>query len=223
MAGLAGEDLAEAIRYDALLCRALAGSRAQVLCSYDARLDPDVLAAAERIHPIVLDAAGPRSSVSFAASEPAVPWPTQALSAPPASARALVFRHDQIGARRFAENEGRRAGLPPNRIADLLIAVGEIAGNTLRHTAGSGILTIWTADDELICQVADHGHIGDPLEGTIRPDPTVAASRRGLWLVHQVSDLVQTRTGPSGNVTRMHLRIPRQRDGLDVSMEASCS
>lgn len=233
--GKPGDELAEAIRYEALLRAALAGSPSQVLCCYDARLDPGLVAAAERAHPSMLDQAGGRTGESFAGSGAASSLPAQLLSAPPAHARAMVFRHDQVGARRFAEAQARQAGLPASRIADLVIAVGEVAGNTLRHTAGQGTLTIWATEDELICQVDDRGFISDPLVGTLRPDPSVADSRRGLWLVHQIADLVQTRTGPSGTIMRLHLRLsqnqprdrprilrlPRPRDSVGTDFDAT--
>jgi hypothetical protein len=53
--------------------------------------------------------------------------------------------------------------------------------------------------------------ITDRLAGTLRPDPSAPGTRRGLWLVHQVSDLVQVRSGPAGTTIRVHLRLPGRR------------
>ena len=242
--GRPDEDLAEAIGYEALLCSALAGSDADVLCAYDAGLSPAVLAAAERAHQFVLDdgrrpsdrrggppdsgppESGPPDSGQPDSGQPDGGPPDSGqpdsgrsggaasrgglagpLSAPPESASSLTFRSDQAAVRRFASDEGKKAGLPPSRVTDLVIAVAELAGNTFRHTDGPGTLRIWTTAVELICQVSDDGHIADLLTGTIRPDPAATGSQRGLWLVHQVGDLVQVRSGPSGTTVRVHLRL----------------
>ena len=208
------EDLAEAIGYEALICRALDGTGAHVLCSYDASMHPAVLVAAERAHEVVLDG-GWRPSAGYGTEQehgrgPDATAPDGGLAAllspPPAGASSLTFRGDQVAVRRFAADHGHMAGLPPGRVTDLVIAVGELAGNTLRHTDGAGTITIWTTPAELVCQVSDHGHIADPLTGTIRPDPAATGSQRGLWLVHQVGDLVQVRSGPAGTTVRVHLR-----------------
>jgi len=84
--------------------------------------------------------------------------------------------------------------------------VGELAANTIRHTDQGGVLSIWTAGNELVCQVQDSGHITDPLAGRHRP-PADAGGGHGLWLVHQVCDLVESRSGPGGTVVRMHVRL----------------
>jgi anti-sigma regulatory factor (Ser/Thr protein kinase) len=181
-------------------------SPVSVLCAYDGILDHEAVTAAERTHQTVL-----RGEQSYAGLSRELRLP-QSLSRPPESALKFTFRGDQAGVRRFAATQARRAGLPPNRVTDLVIAVGELAGNTLVHTSGPGTLTMWRTDSELLCQVSDTGWIDDPLVGTLRPEPTALTSRRGLWLVHQVADLVQTRTGPAGTTTRLHMRLEHQHD-----------
>jgi hypothetical protein len=57
----------------------------------------------------------------------------------------------------------------------------------------------------LICQVADTGHISDPLAGRHAPDLR-ADGGHGIWIVQQVCDLVELRTGPGGTVIRLHMR-----------------
>lgn len=129
------------------------------------------------------------------------------LSTPPAGAVTLTYRQDQRAVRRFAASRARLAGLSPDRATDLVIAVAELAANTLAHTSGPGTLTVWVADGELICQVQDSGEIIDPLAGRRRPDPTDPSRGRGLWVVRQVCDLVEMRTGPSGTTIRLHMRL----------------
>ena len=57
----------------------------------------------------------------------------------------------------------------------------------------------------MTCQVSDSGRIRDPLAGRVRPEPD-ARGGRGLWLVNQLCDLVQIRTGSSGTTVRVQAR-----------------
>jgi hypothetical protein len=71
----------------------------------------------------------------------------------------------------------------------------------------------WTAPGEVICQVSDQGQISDPLVGRRRPPD---ASGLGIWVVHQVCDLVELRTGRDGTEVRVHMRTgasPARADG----------
>jgi anti-sigma regulatory factor (Ser/Thr protein kinase) len=96
------------------------------------------------------------------------------------------------------------AGLAEPRIADLVLAVDELATNTLRYANGKGILRAWREDAALLCEVADGGHIADPLAGRELPPPDELGGR-GLWLVNQLCDLVQLRSGPGHSVVRVSM------------------
>ena len=95
----------------------------------------------------------------------------------------------------------------PTRSArdDFVLAVNEIAANSLRHGGGHGSYTVWHDDDVLYCEIRDAGEIADPLVGRIRP-PARQVSGRGVWIANQACDLVQVRTGPTGTVVRLHLK-----------------
>jgi anti-sigma regulatory factor (Ser/Thr protein kinase) len=108
--------------------------------------------------------------------------------------RALVFKH------------ATEAGLTETRANDLVLAVSEVAANTLRHTKSYGTLNIWHDQHEIICEVRDEGTITDPLAGRRLPDPG-ASGGHGLWLVHQVCDLVELRSDSTGTMVRMHMAI----------------
>ena len=129
------------------------------------------------------------------------------LSDPPAGAEVLRYRADLARVRSFAAAWAARAGLPPHRVGDLVIAVGELIANTLAHTNEPGQLTLWTTGSEVICQVHDIGEITDPPAGKPRPEPGDPGGGRGLWIVHQLCDLVEIRTGPAGTTTRVHLQL----------------
>lgn len=197
----------EAIRHEALINLAFAADPVRILCSYDrAQLDPAIIRSALRTHPVfVADGTAKRSD----AYDGSVIFPdewNQPLRRPPDGAAALGFRADLASVRAFASRQAASIGLAKDRIVDLVLAVGELAANTFRHTDAGGVLAIWSAENELVCQVADRGHIADPLAG--RRQPTAAAGGgHGLWLVHQVCDLVELRSAPGETVIRLHMRL----------------
>ena len=132
----------------------------------------------------------------------------RALPRPPARAEALGYRDDLRPVRGFVASKAKCAGLTPARIPDLVLATSELAANTLRHTGGGGTVQVWRTREEIICQVADTGQIADPLARYRAPSAELLGGH-GLWLVNQVCDLVQARTGPAGTTTRLHMRLHR--------------
>lgn len=109
--------------------------------------------------------------------------------------------------RQFTAMQARQAGLPPSRVDDLVIAVNELAFNTLAHTTGPGRLAIWSTPREVICQITDTGHITDPLAGT-RPRPSDAlGAHMGLWVVRQICDLAEIHTSPAGTIICLHMLL----------------
>lgn len=204
-------ELREATRHEALINLAFAGADAEILCPYDTgSLTPAVLADARRTHPLLLSDSGPGTSAEYAVpfrlpSSCSVPLP-----APPYTAMSYTYRTDLSQVRALVQKHAREAGLPDPRVSDLVLAVSEVAANTLRHTPSSGTLTIWHDRDEIVCEVHDEGVITDPLAGRRRPAPG-ALGGHGLWLVHQVCDLVELRSDNTGTTIRMHMLIrPRQ-------------
>lgn len=98
-----------------------------------------------------------------------------------------------------------QARLAAERAEELLLAVNEIATNSLTHTGRGGTLRIWQAHGALVCEVHDSGHIPDPLAGRHIPTPH-ALHGRGLWIVNQLCDLVEIRSDGDGTTVRMHVR-----------------
>ena len=86
-----------------------------------------------------------------------------------------------------------------------MLAVNEVATNSIRHGGGRGVLRIWHAAGALVCEVADSGRIADPLAGRQRP-VSGQSGGHGLWLCNQICDLVQVRTFATGSVVRLHTR-----------------
>lgn len=108
--------------------------------------------------------------------------------------------------RRTVLAHGAEAGLRAPRDEDLVLAVNELATNSVRHGGGRGTLRLWRERGSVVCEVRDRGGIRDPLAGRHRPDGS-STGGYGLWLANQVCDLVQVRTTPQGGVVRVHMRI----------------
>jgi anti-sigma regulatory factor (Ser/Thr protein kinase) len=197
----------EAIRHEALINVAFAAAPVRVLCSYDgAQLDPAIIRSAMSTHPVFLADGAARPSPAYDVGSVFPDEWNQPLRRPPDGAAALAYQADLASVRAYAASQAASIGLPADRVHDLVLAVGEIASNTFLHTDGGGTLTIWTAENELVCQVEDSGHIADPLAGRRRPTAG-AGSGHGLWLVHQVCDLVELRSSPGETVIRLHMRL----------------
>jgi anti-sigma regulatory factor (Ser/Thr protein kinase) len=193
----------EATRHEALINVAFAAAPVTVLCPYDeAALAPRLVASAGHTHPVIGTLAEPRPSPDYAGGR--VPRASaRPLTRPPARAEHLAYRGDLRAVRDFVARFAQQSGLDPDRAGDLVLAVGELAANTLRHTSGGGVVHAWRAPGEVICQVTDQGRISDPLVGRRRPPD---ASGLGVWVVHQICDLVELRTGRSGTAVRVHMR-----------------
>jgi hypothetical protein len=55
----------------------------------------------------------------------------------------FVYSTNLSEVRVLAETQARRAGLPEDRVVDFVIAVSEIAANTVRHARTQGSMEIW--------------------------------------------------------------------------------
>jgi anti-sigma regulatory factor (Ser/Thr protein kinase) len=84
-----------------------------------------------------------------------------------------------------------QAGLPGHRASDIVLAVHELAANTVRHGAGAGRLLVRTWPGVFQCQVLDAGPASRTghADGTVHSRPPWPSSEgHGLWLVRQVAD-----------------------------------
>jgi anti-sigma regulatory factor (Ser/Thr protein kinase) len=77
----------------------------------------------------------------------------------------------------------------------------------VRHGGGQGVLRLWRTADTAIAEVRDRGRLTDALVGRRRPDPLSPAGGRGVGMMHQLCDLVEMRTPPSGLIVRLHLAL----------------
>lgn len=199
-------ETAECLRLEALLNVALARSGATFLCPYDAaNLESEVLIGAELTHPQLRDATGTRPSERFV--DPVElsrgdNWPQQEPAQPVSEHR---FAGDLGSLRRAIREDPRLGGLSRERRDDVVFVVNEAATNVLRHSDGPGTARIWNEGRSVVSEVSSASPLADPLAGRRRPAPD-AASGRGLWLINQVCDLVELRSGDTGTTLRMHVR-----------------
>jgi len=196
----------EGVRHEALINEAFAQTNLHILCPYDTRdLAPDVLDDARRTHPTTWD-----DGERYPCHDYADPLETYAahdrpLSEPRVAALPISLSDGLLAFRSAVKEQARSAGLAPDRAAGFLVAANEAAANTLIHAGGNGSARIWHDEDELVCELSDTGVIDDPLVGRRIPSAEQTGGR-GIWLMNQLGDLVQLRSGPNGTVVRIHMR-----------------
>jgi anti-sigma regulatory factor (Ser/Thr protein kinase) len=207
-AGRSADEVEECQHHEGLVNVAFADGPAwRLLCPYDAdALDEDVLDAARRTHPLLRESAGVVPSGAY--GRPPGAQLEAELPAPPVWAERLVISRGSLATvRGRVARTAAAAGLGEERAGDLVLAVSEVASNSVTHGGGEGSLALWRDGGDLVCEVRDAGHIADPLAGRARPAPEQRRGR-GLWLVHELCDLVQVRSRPEGgSVVRMRMRV----------------
>ena len=161
--------------------------------------------------------------------------------AAPASAQALLldqeFDSGTLYALRAAvQAHAGQAGLPEDRVGEVVLAIHELAANAIAHGAGHGRLRMWERAGALSCEIVDAGPVGagrptGPSPGRAgrptgpspggagRPtgpseaaDPWPAADGHGLWLVRQVADQLDLRSGPRGTQAVVTFALPQPED-----------
>lgn len=208
-AGRSTTEYGPCVQHEALINLALADRDVAVLCPYDSRnLSPVQLLDATRTHPVVVDGTSTWHSPGFTDPLDVVEAYNKPLSEPPPEAEVLIF-DAVVGprqVRRFVHDCAQLAGMSDARLADLRVAVHELAVNTIIHTGQPGIVTIWREDDGMVCEVADSGKISDPLVGRRPPRPHDGCGY-GLYLVNMLADLVELYRDPAGTSIRVHVGL----------------
>lgn len=201
------DEIVEATRHEALINPAFANADASILCPYDLQtLDPGTLLDAERTHPTLVSGDGAETESAtfeplevYAAADHPLP--------PPAGPVRMLPLTGDLGRFRQLVYEYVSPLLAPVAVEGFLVATNEVASNTLVHAGGRGAARIWHDDREVGFEIADRGEVLDPLVGRWAPGVDDAGGR-GLWLVNQICDLVELRSGSAGTVTRLHMRRP---------------
>ncbi len=203
-AGREEPELAECRIHEALLNTAFgAGPPWRLLCPYDVdALDGEVIAAARCTHPVVSWQGANAPSASYA---PAFDALAGTLPEPTGCPLTMAFGGDGLADVRRLMIAAAEDSLPRDRAEDLVLAVNELAANSICHGGGGGVVRLWSEPHAIVCEVCDHGHLEDPLAGRVRP--ALERKRgRGLWMVNQLCDLVQIRSSPAhGTVVRVRV------------------
>jgi anti-sigma regulatory factor (Ser/Thr protein kinase) len=201
-------ELAECQVHEGLMNTAFDGGPAwRLLCPYDLdALDPDVIEAAHRSHPLVSWHGSLEHSDSYASAFD--PFAGE-LPDPRGHPVELAFTvSDLAHVRGLVAITAADTTLPLERVEDLILAVDELATNSICHGGGGGTLRLWGDDDALVCEVRDRGYVEDPLVGRVRPALELTRGR-GLWLVNQLCDLMQIRSSPVvGTTVRVRMHTP---------------
>jgi anti-sigma regulatory factor (Ser/Thr protein kinase) len=206
--GRSEAELAECQHHESLLNLAFEdGPSWRLMCPYDsAALPRDVLACAERNHPVIAEDGGQRASKTY--RDPLVAGAPFAgpLPEPSFEPARMTFTSpvDLAAIRQFVAEHAAAEGIDSERADGLILAVDEVVTNVLRYDAPGGQVRAWAEEGHMICEVAGGGSISDPLVGRLRPRPDQPAGR-GLWIANHFCDLVQIRTGAAGTVVRCHL------------------
>lgn len=132
--------------------------------------------------------------VSTPFDQPPADVPTMSFS----TASQLAAVRDFVGAHALA------AGLAPERVRGLRVAVSEVVTNTLRHTAGGGVMRVWVEGDAIISELTDGGtfrHVVQAPAG--RP---TSAGGWGLYITGEVCDEFLCYSSPGRTVWRLVLR-----------------
>ncbi len=208
-AGRSTAELAECQRHEALLNVAFTGTTwpaLTLLCPYDVSALPErVLFEATRSHPLVKQNGSVRPDQSAGIEQLARTHLDTPLPEPAGPLREMAFGLDDLHAvRSLVTSAAAVAGLSRDRSYDLVLAVSEVATNSVVHGGGGGVFRVWSEEGRVVCEFRDRGQLDDPLVGREEPLPD-SLGRRGLWMVNQLCDLVQIRVFASGTVVRLHM------------------
>lgn len=209
-AGRTDEEYPACAEHEALINVALGASPAYIQCPYDtAKLPASVLTDATRTHPTLASPVERWTSPTYTDPGAVAASFDTPLDPTPADAE-FVMISSETGARTarvLVHDVGLAHGMDPDRLTDVRLVAQELAVNTLTHSPNRrGMLEVWTADDHLVLQVQDGGRITDPLVGRRTPEPPHVG--HGLFVVHQLADLVRIHRESTGTTVRVYFRLP---------------
>ena len=106
--------------------------------------------------------------------------------------------------RNFVASRATALGLSRARAELLILAVSELATNTLQHTTGGGRVRVWAGPGRVVCDIVDGGPLRVPGRGMPSAD---MVRGRGLAIVDRVCDGVDIAAVPGGTRVRIWLDL----------------
>ena len=207
--GRSEAELQECQHHEHLLNHAFGASGSfRLRCPYHlAELPGAVVDEALRSHPIVRqgDVSSPSPAFDLLPSSQLLAAPL--ARTPSGSAEIAVDHHDLRALRAEVAWRAASWGLDAQRGADVAIVVCELLTNSIEHGVGPTEVTTWTDDGYLVFQVVNGGYLANPLAGRARPKPAQIRGR-GLWIAHELTDLLQLRSNGSATIARASFRLP---------------
>lgn len=175
---------------------------------------PAVVTDARRTHPTLIEQGRDLLSPAYTQASRVSADCDRPLPEPDSEVLRLAYSHGELAqVREHAEGWARGTALTPARRGDLILAISEAAANSLSHGGGKGTLRLWStgragAGAGVVAEVRDRGRLADPLAGRRRPSLASAKGGRGLWMIHQLCDLVEVRATDRGFTLRLHMATP---------------
>ena len=197
-------ELIECKLHELLLNRAFDDGPAwRLLCPYDEQhLPRSVCQGALETHPIS-SAADERAPSNHYLRDGDMAEFGAALPGPKDTVLRGIYRAGDIPAtRRTVAQYARTCGLSAEQVEALELAASELATNSIRYGGGSGTVAMWVEPGAVVVEFSDAGHILDPLTGRFTPSLDQEGGR-GIYLVHQICDLVQVRSSAQGTSVRI--------------------
>ncbi|GAA3423143.1 anti-sigma factor RsbA family regulatory protein [Streptosporangium nondiastaticum] len=176
-----------------------------LLCPCDtAAIGAGTLREIARCHPFMFQEGVHRGYAAYTAE----PFAWDELEPAPGPFEEFSYgRGDLAAVRDVVATRAAPHGLRGERLRETLVAVTEAATNSVVHGGGHGTLRVWAWRGTFVCEFRDEGVMTDPMAGRRLPEAR-SLGGRGLWLIHQLCDLVQIRSAPgAGTVVRLHIDL----------------
>lgn len=123
----------------------------------------------------------------------------------PVAARAAYHHAEDLHELRlWAQAYAIGAGLTPARADLLILALSELASNTLLYTRSGGLVEMRAEDGGVVCEVTDEGPVAARTARAM--PPADAPNGRGLAIVAQVCDEVAIRAEGTRTVVRLWVK-----------------
>lgn len=199
------QELAECHLHELLLHEAFADGPGWLLvCPYDeGSLPSATLAGAHRSHTRWSSVAA--RGATGAGGEELAEDLAAASSAPLPAPGSPVLRGDfgptdVPAVRHTVATWARSVRLPADQVELLELVASELATNAVEHGGGAGTVALWAEPGAVVVEVRDAGPGTGPLAGRRPPEGDDPA---GLYLLHQLCDLVQVRSSAAGTTVRV--------------------